>query len=310
MKVVALAGGVGGAKLADGLAQILSPDDFTVVVNTADDFEHLGLHISPDLDTVVYTLAGLSNDGTGWGRAGETWRFLDTLRGLGGPTWFQLGDRDLALHHERTRRLAQGERLSAVTGDLARRMGVKATVLPMTDDRVRTMVLTVDDELAFQRYFVERHCEPAVRGFRFEGIEAARPADGVLEALVAADAIVLCPSNPWVSLDPILAVPGLRPALGGKVVIGVSPIIGGRALKGPAAKMARELGIEPSAGAIAEHYRGVLTGLVIDELDVADVPRVEAAGVRGMTAHTVMKSKADRRRLANDVLGFARQLAG
>jgi LPPG:FO 2-phospho-L-lactate transferase len=172
------------------------------------------------------------------------------------------------------------------------------------------MVLTVDDELAFQRYFVERHCEPPVRGFRFEGIEAARPADGVLEALAAADAIVLCPSNPWVSLDPILAVPGLRPALGGKVVIGVSPIIGGRALKGPAAKMARELGIEPSAGAIAEHYRGVLTGLVIDELDVADVPRVEAAGIRGMTAHTVMKRRADRRRLANDVLGFARQLAG
>jgi len=310
MKVVALAGGVGGAKLADGLAQILAPDDFTVVVNTADDFEHLGLHISPDLDTVVYTLAGLSNDDTGWGRAGETWRFLDTLRGLGGPTWFQLGDRDLALHHERTRRLAAGERLSAVTGDLGRRMCVKATVLPMTDDRVRTMVLTVDDELAFQRYFVERHCEPPVRGFRFEGIEAARPADGVLEALAAADAIVLCPSNPWVSLDPILAVPGLRPALGGKVVIGVSPIIGGRALKGPAAKMARELGIEPSAGAIAEHYRGVLTGLVIDELDVADVPRVAAAGIRGMTAQTVMKSRADRRRLANDVLGFARQLAG
>jgi LPPG:FO 2-phospho-L-lactate transferase len=310
MKVVALAGGVGGAKLADGLAQILAPDDLTVIVNTGDDFEHLGLHISPDLDTVVYTLAGLSNDATGWGRAGETWRFLDTLRGLGGPAWFQLGDRDLALHHERTRRLAAGERLSTVTCDLARRMGVKAAVLPMTDDRVRTIVLTDDDELAFQKYFVERHCEPAVRGFRFEGIESARPADGVLEALAAADAIVLCPSNPWVSLDPILAIPGLRPALSGKVVVGVSPIIGGRALKGPAAKIARELGIEPSAAAVAEHFRGLLTGLVIDDQDVAELSRVEAAGMQVKTARTVMQGRADRSRLADDVLRFARELAG
>lgn len=310
MKVVALAGGVGGAKLADGLAQILAPDDLTVIVNTGDDFEHLGLHISPDLDTVVYTLAGLSNDATGWGRAGETWRFLDTLRGLGGPAWFQLGDRDLALHHERTRRLAAGERLSTVTCDLARRMGVKAAVLPMTDDRVRTIVLTDDDELAFQKYFVERHCEPAVRGFRFEGIESARPADGVLEALAAADAIVLCPSNPWVSLDPILAVPGLRSALSGKVVVGVSPIIGGRALKGPAAKIARELGIEPSAAAVAEHFRGLLTGLVIDDQDVAELSRVEAAGMQVKTARTVMQGRADRSRLADDVLRFARELAG
>jgi len=310
MKVVALAGGVGGAKLADGLAQILAPDALTVIVNTGDDFDHLGLHISPDLDTVCYTLAGMSNDATGWGRADETWQFLSTLGGLGGPTWFQLGDRDLALHHERTRRLAAGERLSAITRDLARRMGVKATVLPMTDDRVRTMVLTGDDELAFQEYFVERHCEPVVRGFRFEGIESARPADGVLEALAAADGVVLCPSNPWVSLDPILAVPGLRPALGGKVVVGVSPIIGGRALKGPAAKMARELGIEPAAGAVAEHFRGLLTGMVIDMEDDLELARVEASGARAMTARTRMTRRADRRRLADDVLHFARQLAG
>jgi len=310
MKVVALAGGVGGAKLANGLAQILAPDDLTVVVNTGDDFEHLGLHISPDLDTVCYTLAGLSNDATGWGREGETWQFLDTLRVLGGPTWFRLGDRDLALHHERTRRLAAGERLSAVTRDLARRMGVRATVLPMTDDRVRTIVLTGDGELPFQQYFVERHCEPVVCGFRFQGVERARSADGVLEALAAAEAVVLCPSNPWVSLDPILAVPGLRPALTGKVVVGVSPIIGGRALKGPAAKIARELGIQPSARAVAEHFERLLTGFVVDHQDAEQTPAIEATGVRVLSTHTIMRSPGDRLRLARETLEFAEGLRG
>jgi LPPG:FO 2-phospho-L-lactate transferase len=308
MKVVALAGGVGGAKLADGLAQTLPPDDLTVVVNTGDDFEHLGLHISPDLDTVCYTLAGLANNATGWGRAGETWQFLDTLRGLGGPTWFRLGDRDLALHHERTRRLAAGERLSAVTRDLAQRMGVRALVLPMTDDRVRTIVLTGEGELPFQQYFVERRCEPVVRGFRFDGVEGSRPADGVLEALAAAEAVVLCPSNPWVSLDPILAVPGLRPALMGKVVVGVSPIIGGRALKGPAAKMARELGIQPSARAVAEHFERLLIGFVVDHQDAEQTPAIEATGVRVLSTHTIMRSPGDRLRLARETLEFAEGL--
>jgi len=308
MKVVALAGGVGGAKLADGLAQILAPGDLTVVVNTGDDFEHLGLHISPDLDTVCYTLAGLSNDATGWGREGETWRFLDTLRGLGGPTWFRLGDRDLALHHERTRRLAAGERLSAITRDLAQRMGAEATVLPMTDDRVRTIVLTGEGELAFQQYFVERRCEPVVRGFRFDGVEGSRPADGVLEALAAAEAVVLCPSNPWVSLDPILAVPGLRPALTGKIVVGVSPIIGGRALKGPAAKMAGELGIQPSARAVAEHFERLLIGFVVDHQDAEQTPAIEAMGARVLSTHTIMRSPGDRLRLARETLEFAEGL--
>ena len=310
MNVVALAGGVGGAKLADGLAQVLPPERLTVVVNTGDDFEHLGLHISPDLDTVCYTLAGLANRATGWGRADESWHFLETLESLGGPAWFHLGDRDLALHHERTRRLALGETLSSVTRGLSARLGVRPTVLPMSDERVRTMVLTDSGELPFQTYFVEQACEPVVRGFRFDGVEAARPAQGVMEAVALAQAVILCPSNPWVSLDPILAVPGIRQALAGKTVVGVSPIIGGQALKGPAAKMARELGIEPSAAAIADHFRGLLNGLVIDTQDSAEAGRVREAGARAHITSTVMKTPADRRRLAEDVLGFVRELAG
>jgi LPPG:FO 2-phospho-L-lactate transferase len=310
MSVVALAGGVGGAKLADGLAQVLPPERLTVVVNTGDDFEHLGLHISPDLDTVCYTLAGLANRATGWGRADESWHFLETLEALGGPAWFHLGDRDLALHHERTRRLALGEPLSSVTRELSQRMGVRPTVLPMSDDRVRTRVLTDSGELPFQTYFVEQACAPVVRGFRFDGMDTARPAPGVLEALDSAQAVILCPSNPWVSLDPILAVPGIRQALAGRTVVGVSPIIRGQALKGPAAKMARELGIEPSAGAIADHFRGLLSGWVIDTQDAAEAERVQNAGARVHRTNTMMKTPADRRRLAEDVLGFARELAG
>ncbi len=264
MRVVALAGGVGGAKLADGLAQILPPDSLTLIVNTGDDFEHLGLHISPDLDTICYTLAGLASRTTGWGRADESWHFLEALDALGGPTWFRLGDRDLALHHERTRRLASGEPLSGVTRALAATMGVSSAVLPMTDDRVRTLVLTAEGEIPFQTYFVAMGCEPAVRGFRFSGAESARPAPGVLEALAGADVIVLCPSNPWVSLDPILALPGVRDNVRAGVTVAVSPIVGGQALKGPAAKMFREMGIEPSAQAVATHLKGLIRGLVMD----------------------------------------------
>jgi LPPG:FO 2-phospho-L-lactate transferase len=310
MNVVALAGGVGGAKMADGLAQVLPAVQLTVVVNTGDDFEHLGLHISPDLDTVCYTLAGLANRATGWGRADESWHFLETLEALGGPAWFQLGDRDLALHHERTRRLALGESLSSVTRGLSERMGVRPRVLPMSDDRVRTLVQTDAGELPFQTYFVEQACAPAVRGFRFDGVAAARPAPGVLAAIASAEAVILCPSNPWVSLDPILAVPGMRPALAGKAVVGVSPIVRGQALKGPAAKMARELGVEASPVAIAEHFGGLLTGLVIDVQDAAEAGRVQQTGARVRAANTVMKSPAGRRALAAEVLEFTRQLAG
>jgi LPPG:FO 2-phospho-L-lactate transferase len=308
MRVVALAGGVGGAKLADGLAQILPPDSLTIVVNTGDDFEHLGLHISPDLDTVCYTLAGLASRTTGWGRADESWRFLETLDAFGGPTWFRLGDRDLALHHERTRRLAAGQSLSEATRALAASMGIKTTVLPMTDDDVQTLVRTEGDELPFQVYFVAKACEPPVRGFRFSGAETARPAPGVLGALAGADVIVMCPSNPWVSLDPILAVPGIRQAVERGVTVAVSPIVGGQALKGPAAKMFHEMGTEPSAWAVGAHFAGLIRGLVIDVQDAQQAPSIEASGIQTLVTRTVMKGRHARRRLAEEVLGLARQL--
>lgn len=308
MKVVALAGGVGGAKLVDGLAAVLPPQDLTVVVNTGDDFEHLGLTICPDLDTVTYTLAGLANPETGWGRADESWTFLEALAQLGGPTWFRLGDRDLALHIERTRRLAAGEPLSSVTRDLCRRLGVEVRLLPMSDQPVRTLVDTDRGRLAFQEYFVARRCEPAVRGFEFSGAERAEPAPGVRSALQECELVVFCPSNPWVSLDPILAVRGMRAMLGAKASIGVSPIVGGEALKGPAAKMYRELGIEPSAAAVAGHYAGLLRALVIDRVDAGLEQQIADLGVRPFVADTVMSDRKDRIRLAGEVLAFAEKM--
>jgi LPPG:FO 2-phospho-L-lactate transferase len=305
LKVVALAGGVGGAKLADGLAAILAPEDLTVVVNTGDDFEHLGLTICPDLDTVVYTLAGLANPETGWGRRDETWAFLDSLEGLGGPTWFRLGDRDLALHILRTNRLRSGQPLSQIVREVSRSLGVTTRVLPMTDDRVRTIVLTDDGDLPFQEYFVARGFEPAVRGFRFDGAERARPAPGVLESLEEAEAVVLCPSNPWVSLDPILALPGLRQAVTRRPVVAISPIIAGRAVKGPAAKMYREMGIEPSPAAIAQHFGGLLAGLVMDSADASLARDLEAGGLRTLVRPTLMQSQDDRRELAAATLALA-----
>ncbi len=302
MKVVALAGGVGGAKLADGLARVLAPEDLTVVVNTGDDFEHLGLTVCPDLDTVVYTLAGRANPQTGWGRAGESWNFLAALQELGGPTWFRLGDKDLATHVERTRRLREGESLSAITAQFCRAWGVAVRVLPMSDDPVRTMVHTEEGPLPFQEYFVARRWQPAVKGFTFAGVEQARPAPGVLESLAAAEGIVLCPSNPWVSIDPILAVPGVRAAVAAKPVVAVSPIVGGHAVRGPAAKMFRELGIQPSPLAVAEHYGGLVSQLVIDRADRewASALRERGWGVR--VEKTVMRSTGDRARLARRVL--------
>ena len=245
-RVVALSGGIGGAKLALGLSQILSGDDLMIVANTGDDFDHLGLHVSPDLDTLMYTLSGLANLDAGWGRAGETWTFMSALERLGGESWFLLGDGDLATHVERTRRLAAGETLSAITADFCRRLGVTPRLLPMSDQPVRTVVETPDGELDFQRWFVERHCEPVVRSLRFAGAERARPHPEWLRAVARPDtaAIVICPSNPFISIDPILALPGAREALrkAPAPVIAVSPIIGGDAVKGPTAKMMRELG--------------------------------------------------------------------
>lgn len=307
MRIVALAGGVGGAKLADGLAQILS-EQLTVIVNTGDDFEHLGLKICPDLDTVLYTLAGRANPATGWGRAGETWQALETLGELGGLTWFRLGDRDLGLHLERTRRLRLGQSLSEITLDFGKAWGVAPRILPMSDDEVPTWVSSDEGELPFQEYFVHRQCHPRVTGFRFAGVEDAEPAPRVLEALASADLAVFCPSNPWVSIDPILNVPGIRPALAGLPVVAVSPIIGGQTVKGPAAKMYAELGIEPSALAVARHYRDLLAGFVLDEQDRDQAESVAGLGIKPCVTATWMRSPDDRRRLAREVLDFGNRL--
>ncbi len=304
MKIVALAGGVGGAKLADGLAQALPPSDLTVIVNTGDDFEHLGLHISPDLDTVCYTLAGLANPVTGWGRADETFHALEAVRQLGGPGWFALGDRDLGTHLERTRRRRQGDRLSEITRDFCRAWGVEVRVLPMSDDPVPTIVHTTEGDLPFQEYFVLRQAMPTVRGFTFLGAENARPAPGVLEALQRAEAVIFCPSNPWVSLDPILAIPGVRAAAAARPLVAVSPIIGGQTVKGPAAKMYAEMGIQPSALAVARHYHDLLDGFVLDTVDAEQAADIRSLGIRPLVAPTWMRSRADRKALAQAVLNF------
>ncbi len=296
-RVVALAGGVGGAKLAHGLAQILAPEDLTIIVNTGDDFEHLGLTICPDLDTVCYTLAGLANLETGWGRANETWNTIANIEKLGGPNWFRLGDQDFATHIERTRRLSEGQSLSQITKDFCKSWGIKPTILPMSDSPVRTMVDTDEGELAFQEYFVHRHCEPRVKGFRFDGVNVAEPVIGAREAIESADAIVICPSNPWVSVDPILQVIQKID----KPVIAVSPIIGGKTVKGPAAKMYSELGIEPSTLAVAKHYRSLLSGFVLDHVDSHLSDKIEA---RTLVTNTMMNNVEDRAKLAMDVLHF------
>jgi LPPG:FO 2-phospho-L-lactate transferase len=271
--------------------------------------DHFGLTISPDVDTVCYTLAGIANQETGWGLAGETWRALEGINTLGGPTWFRLGDRDLGTHLERTRRLRQGHTLSQITADFCRAWGVRTTVLPMTDDPVRTIVETPEGELSFQEYFVHLRCEPEVRGFRFSGIERARPTPGLLGAIDAADYIVICPSNPWVSIDPILALPGLLPALQRRPVLAVSPIIGGHAVRGPAAKMYRELGFEPSALTVARHYRSILDGFLLDNADAQDAPQVKEMGIKTRVTDILMHDRAERLRLAEEVVQFGEMVA-
>ncbi|NOH02401.1 MAG: 2-phospho-L-lactate transferase [Chloroflexi bacterium] len=298
--IVALAGGVGGAKLAHGLAQVLPPEDLTVIVNTGDDFEHLGLYICPDLDTVCYTLAGLANPETGWGRVDETWNAIANIEKLGGPAWFRLGDQDLATHLERTRRLKEGQTLSQITSDFCKAWGISQKVLPMSDSPVRTMVDSDEGVLAFREYFVHRRREPRVKGFRFDGVEVAGPAPGVREALESAEAVVICPSNPWVSIDPILKVIKTID----KPVVAVSPIIGGKTVKGPAAKMYAELGIEPSALAVARHYRTILTAFVLDNADAAIESEIKKLNIKTLVADTLMNEVQNRARLANEVLRF------
>jgi len=304
--IIALSGGVGGAKLALGLSRILPPEQLLVVVNTGDDFEHLGLSISPDIDTVMYTLAGLANREVGWGRADETWSCMETLAAIGGETWFRLGDRDLAVHIERTRRLRAGESLSVVTADICARLGVGPRVVPMSDDPVRTRLLTETGWLDFQEYFVRNRCEPVVRELRFHGAETARPHPDFMSALAdkALEAVVICPSNPFISVEPILAVPGVRDALAhcAAPVIAVSPIIAGRAVKGPTAKMMTELGLDPTAGTIAQRYSDLLDGYVIDHADMAEVVSIDA---RVTLAQTLMTTIEDRELLAKTVLDAA-----
>lgn len=303
-RVVALAGGVGGAKLAHGLAQVLAPEDLTVIVNTGDDFEHLGLTICPDLDTVCYTLANLANPETGWGRKDETWNAISNIEKLGGDSWFRLGDSDLATHIERTRRLRDGQTLTQVTKDFCEAWGIKHKILPMSDSPIRTMVDTDEGELAFQEYFVHRRCEPRVKSFRFDGVDGAEPAVSVKEAVESADVIVICPSNPWVSIDPILKV--IKKI--DKPIVAVSPIIGGKAIKGPAAKMFAELNIEPSALAVAKHYQNVLDGFVLDTVDSDLEDEIKKLNMKTLTTNTLMNNLADKTRLAEDVLHFVGSL--
>lgn len=309
-RVLALCGGVGGAKLALGLDRMLAAGRLTVVVNTGDDFEHLGLHVSPDLDTVLYTLAGVSDAERGWGRADESWNFMAALRELGGDAWFALGDRDLAVHVERTRRLRAGETLTSIMAHMARRLRVTADIVPMTDDPVHTIVHTLEGSLPFQQYFVRHRAKPVITGVSFAGASEARPNPALMDALAGPGlvAIVMCPSNPYLSVDPILAVPGIREALrrAAVPVIAVSPIIGGQAVKGPTAKIMAELGVGITSGAIADHYRGLIDGLVIDAADAADADQVD---IEVEVSQTLMRSIDDRRRLAGTVLAFAQRLA-
>jgi LPPG:FO 2-phospho-L-lactate transferase len=307
--VLALSGGIGGAKLAVGLSRVLPPDRLIVVANTGDDFEHLGLAISPDLDTLMYTLAGLSDPDKGWGHRDETWTFMAALAALGGETWFQLGDGDLATHVERTRRLAAGEPLSRITEDFCRRLGVRPRILPMSDQRVRTRLRCAEGWLDFQDYFVRRRCQPVVTELAYDGAASARPQPDFMAALAdpRLRAVVVCPSNPYLSVDPILALPGVREALASCAapVVAVSPIIGGRAVKGPTAKMMTELGLPATAAAVAQHYAGLIDIYVVDR---GDADMVSLPGVRAVKAAILMSTLADREALARSVLAFADEL--
>jgi LPPG:FO 2-phospho-L-lactate transferase len=306
MKVCALAGGVGGAKLAAGLQDVLPAGDLAVVVNTADDFALWGLRICPDLDTVMYTLAGISNPETGWGLAGESFDALNMLERYGEDTWFKLGDMDLATHILRTSRLRSGETLTEVTAALSGALDVGSIILPMSDDPVSTVLETPDGRLEFQEYFVRRGQRDEVLGVELRGIEDAGPTEGVLAAISGADAIVLCPSNPVVSIGPLLAVPGIRESLASSSApkVAVSPIVGGRALKGPADRMLASLGHEVSATGVARMYTGLVDGMVVDRIDEDEQSGIEALGMRALVTESVMRGAEDRARLALETLEF------
>jgi LPPG:FO 2-phospho-L-lactate transferase len=305
-RVLAISGGVGGAKLAWGLAALLDPAELLIVANTGDDFEHLGLQICPDIDTLMYTLAGVADPVRGWGLAGETWQCIEALGALGGADWFRLGDRDLATHLQRSALLRGGLTLSEATAHLAAALGVRHAIVPMSDAPVRTLVDTDGGSFAFQEYFVRERCEPVVRGVRFAHAAEALPAPALGHWLEAAPrpVAVICPSNPYLSVDPVLAVPGLRERLAALPVVAVSPIVGGRAIKGPAAKMMAELGLPVSALEVARHYRGLADAFVIDREDQAQAGAIRALGMRVLVTDTVMTDAGSKRRLAADVLGL------
>ncbi len=306
MKVVALAGGVGGAKLAHGLSLCLLPEELLIIVNTGDDFSHYGLQICPDLDTICYTLAGLSDPIRGWGQKDETWNALDSISSLHGVNWFKIGDKDLGIHLERTRLLASGKRLSEITQNFCQNWGIKHSVLPMCDEKVSTLVETKElGWLSFQEYFVKHKCEPIVQGFRFQGIEKAKLSNEAVEKINNADLIVICPSNPWVSIDPILAIPGFKNLIGKKEVIAVSPIVKGNAIKGPAAKMFHELGIEPSALSVARHYAKDIDFLVFDKCDASYTQEIKASGIIPVITQTIMTTIEDRKLLAEMIIELA-----
>lgn len=311
-----LAGGVGGAKLALGLARTLQAEQLTLIANTGDDFRHLGLDISPDLDTLMYTLAGVVNETSGWGLRDETWSCMAGLEALGGETWFRLGDRDLATHLERTRLLAGGHSLTAVTQHLCARLGVTPRLLPMSDMPVRTL-LDCDTEvgpatLSFQDYFVRQRAAPRVTAIRYEGAGSAPPAAALAATFTdpGLAAVFIAPSNPWLSIDPILAIPSIRAAVRSAraPVIAVSPIVGGQALKGPTAKIMTELGLQPSAQAVAHHYQDLLDGFILDQTDAAEAAAIVDAGIAVAATQTVMHSLDDRLKLAGFALGFAATL--
>jgi LPPG:FO 2-phospho-L-lactate transferase len=303
LKIVALAGGVGGAKLAHGLSMVLPQENLSIIVNTGDDFTHLSLEISPDVDTVMYTLAGMANPDTGWGLINESWNTLEGLRDLGAPTWFQIGDRDLATHLARANLKNEGSKLSEIIKKFSERWGIKVKIFPMSDDPVRTMVHTQDGRcLPFQEYFVKERFQPCVEKFSFKGIEDAKLINEVIEKIEKADLVVICPSNPWVSIDPILMVGDLRNRLRSKIVIAVSPIIGDKALKGPAAKMYTEMGINPCVEAVAEHYKDFLSSLIIDTQDTEKVENLVQLGIIPYVTQTIMHNDSDRKDLAAEII--------
>ncbi|MEC8842810.1 MAG: 2-phospho-L-lactate transferase [SAR324 cluster bacterium] len=312
MTHLALSGGIGGAKLALGLEHIFNSPKLMIAGNTGDDFEHFGLNISPDLDTLLYTLSGKSDLERGWGLANETWSFMKAMKEIGGETWFQLGDRDLAIHVERTRRLKEGERLSLITSSFCRKFGVKSHIVPATDDSLKTLVKTPKGILSFQHYFVRDQCRPKILGLNYEGSENAQPCPALEEALESSllETVVLCPSNPFLSIDPILAVKGVREKLksSNARVLAVSPIVGGDAVKGPTANNLRDLGFSVSAYTIAKYYSDFIDGFMLDKGDENEISRIESLGIQVGLADTVMTDLQSKIKLAEDVLRFSKTL--